>query len=71
MGKSELALAGAGQGLPQLKTQASQDICPVPLTYVDTGVFDGGSNDYYEVHTSQDFVHGFRYEVPPNPALES
>ncbi len=23
---------------------------PVPLTYVDTGVYEGWSNDYYEVH---------------------
>ena len=26
----------------------------VPLTYVDTGVYEGGSNDYYEVHTHED-----------------
>ena len=25
----------------------------VPLTYVDTGVYEGGSNDYYEVHTHE------------------
>ena len=24
---------------------------PVSLTYVDTGVYEGGSNDYYEVCT--------------------
>ena len=24
---------------------------PVPLTYVDTGVYEGGSNDYFEAHT--------------------
>ena len=27
---------------------------PIPLTYVDTGVYEGGSNDYYEVYTSDD-----------------
>jgi hypothetical protein len=27
---------------------------PVPLTYVDTGVYEGGSNDYYEVYTRVD-----------------
>jgi hypothetical protein len=27
---------------------------PVPLTYVDTGVYEGGGNDYYEVHTQED-----------------
>ena len=27
---------------------------PVPLIYVDTGVYEGGSNDYYEVHTRDD-----------------
>ena len=26
---------------------------PVPLTYVDTGVYEGGSNDYYEAYTEQ------------------
>ncbi len=34
---------------------------PVPLTYVNNGVYEGGSNEYYEVHTrdyllSMDFV---------------
>ncbi len=28
---------------------------PVPLTYVDSGVYEGGRNDYYEVHTQEDF----------------
>ena len=27
---------------------------PVPLTYVDTGVYKGGMNDYYEAYTEQD-----------------
>jgi hypothetical protein len=27
---------------------------PVPLTYVDTGVYEGGSDDYYEVYTRDD-----------------
>ena len=27
---------------------------PVPLTYVDTGVYEGGINDYYEAYTEQD-----------------
>ena len=27
---------------------------PVPLTYVDTGVYEGGGNDYYEAYTEQD-----------------
>ena len=32
----------------------------VPLTYVDTGVYEGGGNDYYEVHTL-----GFVLGAPP------
>ncbi len=28
--------------------------CPVPLTYVDTWVYEGRSNDYYEVFTRAD-----------------
>ncbi len=29
-------------------------ILGLTLTYVDTGVYGGGSNDYYEVHTRDD-----------------
>jgi hypothetical protein len=35
---------------------------PVPLTYVDTGVYDGGSNDYYEVYTSEDLCWARRMD---------
>ena len=27
---------------------------PVPLTYDDTGVYEGRNNDYYEVHSHED-----------------
>ena len=27
---------------------------PVPLTYVNTGVYEGGGNDYYDAYTEQD-----------------
>ena len=61
--KSELAAAGAGQGLPQRETQDSQDVqWPCPLTYVDTGVYEGGGNDYYEVHTQEDLCWARRMD---------
>ena len=35
---------------------------PVPLTYVDTGVYEGGGNDYYEVHTQEDLCWARRMD---------
>ena len=35
---------------------------PVPLTYVDTGVYEGGSNDYYEAYTEQDLYWARRLD---------
>ena len=35
---------------------------PVPLTYVDTGVYEGGGNDYYEVHKHEDLCWACRLD---------
>ena len=35
---------------------------PVPLTYVDTGVYEGGGNDYYEAYTEQDLCWARRLD---------
>ena len=35
---------------------------PVPLTYVDTGVYEGGDNNFYEVHTHEDLCWACRLD---------
>ena len=36
---------------------------PEPLTYVDTGLYEGGSNDYYEIFTDEDLCWGRRLNL--------
>ena len=36
---------------------------PVPLTYVDTGLYEGGSDDYYEVNTGDDLTWARRLNL--------
>ena len=36
---------------------------PVPLTFVDTGVYEGGSNDCYEVYTQVDLDWARRLDL--------
>jgi hypothetical protein len=35
---------------------------PVLLTYVDTGVYEGGSNDYYKIYTQKDLCWAHRID---------
>ena len=57
--RAEPAAAAASQDLPQRDTPYSQEVHG-PGTYVDTGLYEGGSNDYYEIFTDEDFCHPAR-----------